>query len=210
MSTLEQIPRILVKRGIALIGMRIARSPKGLEKKNRASFCSDIILLSASHSRFSLARLSRGITVLWQRNTPMTAYASLAFDCTEITRRIQSLMSLAISRTIIVRITCYTVVTRRRRLTFTIIYWRIIKFPATAEERNPGTNKAHIEQATAYNHVVYVESYEFLESIPKPGSYKAMHFPELIAIYKINSNARDALQQNKLTEWCIIELKFLS
>jgi len=122
----------------------------------------------------------------------MTAYASLAFDCTEITRRIQSLMSLAISRTIIVRITCYTVVTRRRRLTFTIIYWRIIKFSATAEEHNPGTNKAHIiEQATAYNHVVYLESFEFLESISKPGSYKAMHFPELIAIYKINSNARE-------------------
>jgi len=123
----------------------------------------------------------------------MTAYASLVFDCTEITHRIQSLMSLAISRTIIVRITRYTVVTRLRRLTFAIIYWRIIKFPVAAEEHNPGSNKAHIEQATAYN-VVYAESFEFLKPIPKPGSYEAMHFPELIAIYKTNSNVQNAIE----------------
>lgn len=108
-------------------------------------------------------------------------------------------MSLAICRTIIVRITRYTVVTRRRRLTFTIIYWRIIKFPAAAEKHNPGTNKAHIEQATVHNRAVYADSFEFLEPIPEPGSYEAMHFPELIAIYKTNSNARYALQPNKLT-----------
>lgn len=134
--------------------MGMARSEESPEKpqdRNHAwsyraqSHCQFYIV-----EKFNLARLTRGIMMMWQRYTP-TAYACLsrsAIDCTKITRRIQSLMSLAIFRAIAARTTRYTIVTRWWRLTFTIIYRRVIKFPATTERHNPGTNKVNIEQAT--------------------------------------------------------------
>lgn len=83
-------------------------------------------------------------------------------------------------------------------LTFTIIYRRVIKFPAAAEKHNPGTNKVHIEQAARITASFARNRSNFWHRYPR--SYEVTHFPELIAIYKINSNTRDAWRSNKLTE----------
>lgn len=151
-----------------------------------------IISLLASFSRFNLARLSRGIMVLWQRNTPMIAYVPFAFN-----HRLNEDNSLDkksdvigdLSYMIAVRITRYMVVTRRRQLTFTIIYRRVIKFPVAVEGHNPGTNKVHIKQASRITASFTRNRLNFWNQCQSP--YEVVHFPELIAIYEINSNARD-------------------
>lgn len=112
-----------------------------------------------------------------------------------------------LSYMIAARITRYMVVKRRRQLTFTIIYRRVIKFSVAAEGHNPGTNKVHIKQAPRITASFTRIRLNFWNRCQ---SHEVVH-PGINCYLRNKLKCLGcALQPNKLTKCHVIELKFLS